>query len=560
MENIKKIIWIFAIIGVAVFNVLVYWNQHLYYKAENTGETEKKIEILEKASKFYPLNDLIFYDLGKAYLDLGMNSLGEQGRSSIHIQKSISHFNRSLRINPTSYFGHFYLAQSLRNMSFSATSLEEDAHEQYKKAVNLAGENTEIFYEVGQVFLSRWQDLSPEDREFTVEILKKNVKNGERERLLSIFNLWEINLKDYEVMHAVLSRDPQVYRAFTEFLGEKSLSLEERQKYLAQAEFLEFRMARNVFNAGEYAHFSYQLNEAQDRFRNCLSLLGKIRFYQALVTPQNLIDMSEYNRLRKLALLNLTKSLLEQDQGLKDVESYLWEYLIREDRVAAIRELETYLKSRGLVGGPENSSFNDLDRLSFELYLFFRQGRFRDNLIKGRNLLQSLVSIPEGKEKQFVRILQIVGESFQKLDFIYDSNDFYNEALKRDQNNLEILVKLRGNYERLNAEREIQEINRRIGRIISPQEIRIERSISRGQTFQRSIILDGREMNLGLQVGESPDNREPLIAVFFNGRVVWEDYLKGKVISVSVESKVGENVLEVVPVNKGVELVKITYE
>jgi len=431
---------------------------------------------------------------------------------------------------------------------------------QYKRAANLGGQNTEIFFEVGRVFLSRWQALSPEDREFTVEILKKIVDRRERERLLSVFNLWEVNVKDYEVMDEVLSEDPQIYRDFAEFLGERSLSMEERQRYLAKAERLEFLAAQSVFDAGEHAHFYYRLKEAQDRFKNCLNILDKIRFYQDLSIPQNLINLSEYKRLRKLALLNLTKSLLEQGQELKDVDVYLWEYLEKEDRVLDIGELESYLKSRGLIGGPEGSSFNDLDRLSFELYFSFRQGRFRDNMSKGRNLLKSLISVPEGKEEQFVRILQIVGESFQKVDFIYDSNDFYDEALKRDPDNLEILVKLRGNYDRLSAEREMQEIDRKIGEIISPRDISVGRPIYRGQTFRQSMILDGRDVRLGLQFGKGSDDRNPLITVLFNGRVVSENYLEKDKVYVSVESKIGENVLQIVPVNRGVEIKKITYE
>lgn len=560
MSILKRLILIVAIVVVAAVNVFLYWNQHLYNQAEKIGDTEKRIEVLEKASKFNPLNDLVFYELGKAYHDLGMNSLGEEGRSIVHLQKSISHFNRSLRINPTSYFGHFYLAQSLFNMSFDSPSQEDKAHAQYKKATDLAGQNSEIFFEVGKNFLSRWQNLSQEDKDFTLEILKKVVDGRDRERIQSLFYLWEINVNDYEVMEKILPEDPQIYRDYTRFLGEKSLSLEDRQKYLAKAEYLEFQRAKDVFDAGEYALFYYRLKEAQNHFRSCLNILEKIHFYQDLLATQNQIDPSEFDGLQKLALLNLVKSLLEQGQELKDVEGYLWEYLAREDSAAAISELESFLKGKGLDGGTIESSFNDLGRLSFRLYFSLKQGRFRDNMRVGRNLLQSFVVVPEGKEYQFVKILQIVGESFQKVDYIYDSNDFYKRALEMAPENLEILVRLRRNYERLRADRKIEDVSRKIGEIISPQEISVNRSIYRGQTFRRSMVLDGRSISLGLHFGEREGDRSPLVTVLYNGRVVWEDYLEEDVVSVPVESKVGENVIQVVPVNWGVELVRITYE
>ena len=47
--------------------------------------------------------------------------------------------------------------------------------------------------------------------------------------------------------------------------------------------------------------------------------------------------------------------------------------------------------------------------------------------------------------------------------------------------------------------------------------------------------------------------------MLFNGRVVWEDYLEGDLVSVRVDTKVGKNVLEVVPVNRGEMLMKIFY-
>jgi hypothetical protein len=128
-----------------------------------------------------------------------------------------------------------------------------------------------------------------------------------------------------------------------------------------------------------------------------------------------------------------------------------------------------------------------------------------------------------------------------------------------DPNNLEILLKLRGNYERLRAAQEVREINSQIREIVSPRELEINRSINRGQTFRQNLIFDGQEINLDLLFGERDGDRSPLITVLFNGRVVWEDYLEGDLISVRVDTKVGGNLLEVVPLNRGEKLMKIFY-
>jgi hypothetical protein len=65
---------------------------------------------------------------------------------------------------------------------------------------------------------------------------------------------------------------------------------------------------------------------------------------------------------------------------------------------------------------------------------------------------------------------------------------------------------------------------------------------------------------LDLHFKDSSGRITPLITVFFNGRVVWEDYLKDEVLSLSLESRVGKNSLEIVAVNRAVSLVKLEYK
>ena len=55
---------------IGIVNILIYWNSHLYYRAKNKVEdVEKKIDTLENANRFFPFNDLVYYELGKAYFD-----------------------------------------------------------------------------------------------------------------------------------------------------------------------------------------------------------------------------------------------------------------------------------------------------------------------------------------------------------------------------------------------------------------------------------------------------------------------------------------------------------
>ncbi len=549
-----------ALVVVGIVNILIYWNQHLYYQAERIEENEKKIEILERANQFYPSNDLVFYELGKAYFDLGIRSLNDETKGSAYLQESIKNFKRSVRINPASQFSHFNLGQSLLYMSFFSPSLDVNCYDEYKKAAILVHHNSQIFYDVGKIFLSRWGELSEENREFTLEILRKVVGTKDREELRTIMQTWEMNIKDYDVMEKILPEDPQIYRMYAKFLGEKSLSVEERQRVLANAEFLEFERAKSEHDSGENEFMYYQMKEAFNHFKSCLNILEKIKFYQN-VTQQNRIDPSEFSKIRKSVFLNLAKCRLEQGEELKDVESYLRKYLALEDKVAAISEIESLLRARGLIGEKLNESFDNLERLSFQLFLYFKQNRYRDIVRIGRLLQQSLVVVPEGKREVYVRVLQLVGDSFQKIDFIYDAGEFYQKALEVDPENLETLLRIRQNYERLNDDEKIQEIKERIDALISPAERVFENlTINKGRSFWHTLALDGRKIILDLHFKDSSERITPLITVFFNGRFVWEDYLKGEVLSLPLESRVGKNSLQIVAVNRPVPLVKIEYK
>ncbi|TET70665.1 MAG: hypothetical protein E3J56_07615 [Candidatus Aminicenantes bacterium] len=229
--------------------------------------------------------------------------------------------------------------------------------------------------------------------------------------------------------------------------------------------------------------------------------------------------------------------------------------------MSAVGELESYLRDRGLVGEKLNASFDNLDRLSLQLLLYFKQNRYRDIVIMGRLLQQGFVVVPEEKREDYVKILQLVGDSYQKIDYIYDAGEFYQKALEIEPENIDTLLRICQNYERLNDDRKIREIKKRIDKLMSPTEIVLKNlTINKGRSFSRTLILDGRKIILDLHFKNSREDISPLITVFFNERVVWENYLKEEVISIPLESKVGENAIQVVAINRAVDLIGLRWK
>ena len=545
------------IVIIGVIDILIYWNIHLYNKAQKIEDNEKKIKILAKKVKF-PKNDFVYYQLGRAYFDLGLNNLSNRNQASELLQRSIINLSQSLKVNPAFYFAHFDLAQSKLYMSYLSPSYPS-SHDEFKKAAILAGDNSLIFFEVAKIFLARWPRLSDEDKYFTLNIVKKIVSKKDKEKFRTLLYLWAMNIKDYNVIEKALPEDPQIYRNFAQFLGEKSLSLEVRQKYLAKAEFLEFEKAKEEFDSGEHEFFYFRMQEASNHFKNCLNILHRLRFYH-LLAQKSPIDHTEFNELQKSALLYLAKCQIEQGSKFKDIEGYLRNYLALEDKLSALNSLESYLKNRDFIGEKLEGSFSDLDRLYFELLLYARQGRYREIVRVGRLLEKSYIVIPAGKKKTYIQILNILGDAYKKVDYIYDAGEFYQKALNVDSNSLESLVRIRQNLARMNADEKVREINGRIQKILSPKKIDFRGFLlKKGRTSSQTLIFDGGKKFIEVSFNHKDKRIFPLITLFFNERLVWENYLKDKVISIPVESKVGENLLQIKAVNRSARIVNIRW-
>ncbi len=581
--NLKKILPLIAIAVIAIIDISIYWNVHLYYRAEgNTEDIDKKIKILERANQIYPSNGLVFYELGKAYFDLGIQNLHDRVISESYLRKSIESYSRSIKINPASFFSHFNFAQSLLYMSFFYPSYNISYYDEYRKAALLAGHNHQIFYEVGKIYLSIWPEISEKDKDFTFDVLRKIASGKEKEKLQNLMQIWDLNVKDYAVMEKILPEDAAVYRFYARFLGEKSLSLEKRQEMLARAEFMEFERAKKEYHAGENDFLYFRLKEALTHFKSCVNALDRINFYQSLV-HQTLIGSSEFIELRKSTLLNLAKCQIEMGWKLEEVEGDLRLYLKLEDEVAEVGKLELYLRSRELIEEKLETSLDDLNRLSFHILLSFKQNRYRDIMRVGNILRESFLVVPEAQKNTYVKILLLIGDSYQKVDYIYDALEFYEKALEIEPDSLKTLLRIRQNHERMNEEEKIRETDKKIEKLMAPRERMFKNLlINKGQKYSQVLNLDGREIILTLHFkGGRERDIIPLICVFFNGKVVWESYLKSeggfegekveageesessaeadKIVSLSLKSNIGKNMLIIMPVDRPVNLLKITY-
>lgn len=555
----KKILSLSAIIVLATAAFLLYWNQFLHSRAIQTSSYQERIKLLEKVTQFYPFNDKVYYELGKAYYSRGFDNILDIPTRDTALQKSISSYNRSLHLNPISYFSHFHLAHSLRLTAFLSNEISLDADNELKKAARLTGHNYQIYFEVGKDFLSRWDELSDEDREFTIDILSKMASVRDRERLQALMHYWEINSLNYEVMEKILPENASTYRMYAQFLGEKSLDLNVRYQYLATAEAMEFEEAQQAFKAGENSFLYRRVQKAIQYYQDCYEKLIKIKFFQNFYDAAP-IAVDEFNQILKATHLQLLKCKIILGQELNQIKVHLDKYLEMEEGIGSLSELELFLKNHRVISGELEIVADDSEPMLIQMALYLKQNRFQEIIRFGGQIQTSYVGTSGIQRDQYIKALLMLGDAYQEANYNYDAENIYMKALEMAPDNLDILLRLRQNYSKLNDEVKIQAINSRISRYLSPKNISLRQAfVEREHKFGKKFKLDGGKKTIELYLERSESDIDPLISLFFNGRVVWEGFSSRNPLSLELDVLEGENKLEVQPLNMPITLQRIIW-
>ncbi|MEN6309977.1 MAG: hypothetical protein ABFD80_00395 [Acidobacteriota bacterium] len=557
----KKALPLAALAVLAVLQTIVYWNVHLFYRArDGAADPAAKVRILAAAVRLYPWNDQAWFELGKARFDQGAEALGDARVRDAAFGRSVGDFLKALALNPGSAAAHFQFAQSLEYMSYLSLAAPVPYFDEFKKAAALTGHNSQVYLEVGKVLLARWESLRPEEKDFTLDILRKMMAGKNPERLRELLEIWHLHGQDGTVVEKILPEDAGCLRAYAAFLGEKSMSLETRQKALAKAESLDFRRARAEFDQGQRSLDYGQIEEAADRGRTAIGLLESIAFYQTL-GRETLIDAGEFAELRKKTYLLAAKCQIEKTRSLQDPDHYLETYLAIEDEPLAVGELEKYLVERGLIESEESSVSRprDLRTLAFELSLDFKQNRYRDITAAGESLEKSAIVIPEAARTYYARILRLVGDSYMKTDYIYEAESFFLKSLAAGPEDLQGLISLEQCYDRLNDDPNVAAVRRRINALLTPAELDLgRRPLRKGKPVRIGLVCDGTPLSLTVAFESLRPGSRPLLAVLLNGRIVREGYGEGGRFSFPLTPAAGSNTLTLETVNEPLTLLNIS--
>jgi hypothetical protein len=562
MTGGRRFLLTVAIVAIAAADIAIYWNYHLYRRAARGGAVgEARVAALERARRFFPYNEAVSFELGRARFGVAMDKVEDAAARDAALSAALGDFERSLRLNPASARVQFQYAQALLYRSYFAPGDKTRVYDEYKKAARLTGHNAPTYFEVGRILLSQWPGLGEADRRFALDLLRTVLAQPDKGKLATVLQVWDLSVRDFGVLTGILPESADAWRQYAQFLGEKGLSLEERRSAMARAEGLEFERARREFEQGDRMFRFYRFEDAFNRYQWCLGTLKGIRFYQDLAGERT-IEPAEHAALLKATYLSMAKCRLEAGKPFEEALPFLRSYVDAEDEVAVLGDLEAFLRERGLIEESLTAGAKDFRLFAFHLLLAFKQNRYRDVVQVGMDMQRGVLVVPDSSKEDYARILELVGDSYQKLDYIYESNGFYERALAQGSDDLAVLLKLKKNRERLNEEAAVRDADAWIARLLTPEEnaAAAERTVEKGRPFVKQLKFDGSDLAFEIAVRGAEAGRVPLLAVVWNDRVVWEGLVQaGTAVRIDVRSRLGMNSLTLVPVNTPVVVSRIHW-
>lgn len=557
-----KILPLAGLVLLAALQAAVAYNAHLGWtgKAAVAGP-EARLAVLGRADAVWPWNAAVAAELGRAWFEGGAEALADPAKRDTYFRRSAEAFLRSLRLDPGAPAAHFHFAQTLLYMGYLGLPAPADALAEYERAARLAGHNGQIRYEVGRIMAGLWPSLEPERRELAAGLLKKALAAGDPDRLLGILETWHLQGGDPELIERVLPGEAGSLRTYARFLGERGLSHEARLTALARAEALDLAAARTELDRGRREAEAFRPAEAAARYAAALAALGRIRFYQDLAGTE-LFAPEDHAATERAVRRALAMSRVESARSLADEDGSIAAYLAVEDDPVSLGEFESFLKERGLLAEPPTAAapFKDLRTLAFRTALDFRMNRYRD-IVRTGDLLESssLVIAPAGRA-DYARVLGLVGESCLKLDSVYQAERFLLRALEVGPGDLDHLLALERCYERVNEEDKAAAVRREIDRLVSPASIDLGGlAVDKGNEEPVAFVSDGRPRTVRLDLVPANEGGRPLVSIFLNGRVVWENIGDTGSVSLSLRPRQGKNVVAVAPVSEAVRLTALTF-
>jgi hypothetical protein len=559
MRTLKKVLPIAGLAALVALQAATAWNARLCWRAkalaQNPGE---KIRLLRRADAVFPWSSAVPFELGQSYFEQGIEAMGDPETRDALFQNAVASYLRSLRLNPGSAAAHLGLGQALLYAGYAGLPTPLPYFDEYKRAAELTGHASEIHYEAGRVLFERWDSLKPEEQDFAARLLKRSMSGPGEARVLDLLESWYLSGHDAARIGRVLPDEAEALKTYARFLGERSLSLEDRQAALIRAEALEVARARAEAERSRRAADADMPSESAYRGNVALDALKSVRFYQALVGKE-LFAPQDYDRLLRSVRRLLAMSWVIENPSLDDPEGILAAYLEAEDDTEALGAFEKFLQERRLLGaGSGATPLRSMKALAFRMELDFKLGRYLNIAgVEGLLASSSTVLAPSGREG-YVRILGLIAAASLKLNNDIEAEAFYRKAREIGPDSLDLLLGLEECYRRMGDETKAAGMREAALRLTTPKDLELGgQAVAKGQTARIDLITTGGPRAFRLHFGPSEPGTVPLVSIFLDGRVVWEKYGDTGLAEFAGTVKEGAARLEISAVNVPISLIRL---
>ncbi len=552
---IRRLAFLLVLAAAGAAGVLFYRQAALAAGVKGEISAAGRLERLERGGRLLRFDDELLRLRGRAHFQAAAERMAEPAARDAHLRAAREDLRRSLALNPLSAAAHFDLAQVQEYAAPLGLDGGGRPVGEYIAAARLGLQDPEILDACGRLLLSRWSGLDREERRLTLALLKNRLSGADEETLVSILDTWALHVGDYGILKSVLPAEAGAWRRLARFLAERGLDRGQRIEALVRAEALDFEKIRTEAAAGRSDFQARKMREAEAHFRSGRDLLDGIRFYRT--AEDEPAFAADYGAQAAAILTGLLQTRLETARTIEDVLPDLLSFLDGDPGPAAVGDLDRWLKARRFIGDRIDASGKDLRRLVLELRLAFLQNRYREVTEAGQALESGVLLVPEASRADYATVLELVGDAYGKLDYLYESSAFYQKARKTVPAGPGLLYKLRRNAERLNDAEALRAVGRELetAAAAGTPEWR-DLTIARGTVLDRSLGLDESRSRIRLRQAAEPDGSPRLYAaVFFNGLVVWDDYWPADgILKLDLKPRPGSNRLEIQPLNRSLTL------
>lgn len=190
MRVTAKIILLGVVLALFAFSAKSYLGYHYFYRygetrsrAESIERSFPKLEARIKTAVGFWQNPLFYLEMGQLYLEraLAENQFGSRARRDFYLDRARESLIRAIKGNPVDAFTYFEMGKVYMLYNFPLLTYLEKAKLYFRKALELKPADEFLNENVLYIYLTQWDWLEEEEKEFVGERVRAMGEMEERE-------------------------------------------------------------------------------------------------------------------------------------------------------------------------------------------------------------------------------------------------------------------------------------------------------------------------------------------------------------------------------------------